>query len=260
MNDIDIDRVLRDYYKSIAPADSTRATTLSRRRSGHGESGARPEILRCTQDIPGSRGRTDRRDRGRRLLRGVARGSGGGARWRRRGLPPLRRQAWSQHECDRAGRKRRRRSESDGRHRRRSGRPPSGRRRAVQPDGLDGRPVRHGHAAPGRPRPDDRRPRQTDDWEPGRERMDGLGRAIRRRDRHVRPTGSMVQARATARTRLQDGRVLLAEASTTPAMRSARDVRVRRRELFDPIRPFQPHWSMDSAGGQTATLLAMERS
>ena len=28
MNDIDIDRVLRDYYKSIAPADSTRATTL----------------------------------------------------------------------------------------------------------------------------------------------------------------------------------------------------------------------------------------
>ena len=26
--DIDIDRVLRDYYKSIAPADSTRATTL----------------------------------------------------------------------------------------------------------------------------------------------------------------------------------------------------------------------------------------
>jgi len=91
----------------------------------------------------------------------------------------------------------------------------------VQPDGLDGRPsfdtatlLLDGRVLMTSD------PRQTDDWEPGRERMDGLGRAIRRRDRPRRPDrldgpGARRRHRHPAS---KTAACCLAEASTTRAM------------------------------------------
>ena len=214
MNDTDIDQGLRDYYQSITPADSVRATNLaaaSIRARRDRERG--PRCFGTPADRNRHRGLIDRRDRCRGWLRGLA------GRLRGGGLPGAAGRGWV-HPRRRPHRQRRCKSEARHRPDRESDDSPFADAQAghefnalrqVQPDRLHGRPVRHGHPAPGWPGPDDRRLHPNDDRRLHRVDLLDLGRAVRPRDGQVRPDGlDGSGSRRRHRYPAEDGRVLFA--------------------------------------------------